>query len=385
MSSKFGKVRHILASSRTKHIAFSLLLIGIFLLLASLPYVMVVARQFDFIPYSLRIAPGTNGDGTLADPPGILPNKTLPTSFLSWPMPLTTSVDLGWSGDRIVSLDRSKWTIVGVTDDTNDPAIVAANYTKGHIVYVTDQLAPQHQLVFNILAWYSNRSKPVRVALMIDSIEPTPEQRLDDWGDCFSDFAKLANESHVSLNVVYHQIRQYDLVDSELTTRNYDVLILAMGWGDGYFSRGRNWDMHNRDATIEKFVASGGILLLPEAGELDEYGFQLPNFQDYRIRGFVLPPSRALNDLFSNQTNSFLMAGISLSAIGVLLTTDMEKKKQEKETYRSASRWLFAAAALWFVVPLLDGLLREQTVVVLWALCADVIALVLLARSTRHG
>jgi hypothetical protein len=324
-----------------------------------IPYGMVVSRSYAFIPYALQIEPGTNGDGSLSYPPAIVPNSAV-SSFLTWPMNLGAPSDLGWSGDRIVQWDRTTWTAAGLVEGTNVPAILAANYGQGHIVYVTNQLAPHEKLVYNILAWYSRQTgKPIRVGVMIDSTDP-PEQILNDWERCFSHVVQFDSTSHVVLNIQEERIRQYDLNTDSLS--KFDVLILAVGWGDGYYATGWNWNSHHREIAIQNFVKDGGLLLLPEAGFFDDYGVQIPG-------GSVIPPTRTLEQLLSTQTSAFGMVGLSLSAIGVLYTINREGRYLRlARRYDYVAGYLLFATFLWFVVPMLQGDLPRQTASILWAL-----------------
>jgi hypothetical protein len=204
---------------------------------------------------------------------------------------------------------------------------------------------------------------------MIDSTNP-PEQILDDWERCFSSVERIRSEANVPLNVQEERIRQYELNEQDLS--RFDVLVLAVGWGDGYYSLGWNWNSHKRDSAILNFVKQGGLLLLPEAGFYDDYGIALTD-------GYVLPPTRALEALLSNQTNAFAMAALSLSAIGVLYTMRKEREYVRLERrYNWIAGYLFLATILWVIVPLLNGQLLPQTTFVLAALGSDITAAALL-------
>lgn len=322
-----------------------------------IPYTMVIPRSYGFLPYDLKIRPGTNGDGGLSAPPGIVPTDP-PNPILNYPRNLTAPGELGWSGDLIVDFDRSAWTVVAVVENTSPPipAIIAADYSQGHIVYVTHQLARDggEELVYNILVWYlSDRNKPIKVAVMIDSTE-VPEQILNDWERCFSRVIQIGNETKVPLDVQEKRISQYELNGQDLS--RFNVLVLAVGWGDGYYSPSWNWDSHKRDSAILDFVKEGGLLLLPEAGLFDDYGIALPDSS-------VFPPTRGLQGLLSSQANAFSMAVLSLSAIGVLST-----RKEEVRRYNWIAGYLFLATILWVIVPLAGGQLLRQTALVLAAL-----------------
>jgi len=202
---------------------------------------------------------------------------------------------------------------------------------------------------------------------MIDSTNP-PEQILDDWERCFSHFGQLNSASNVSLTVQEKRIRQYELNDQDLA--RFNVLILSVGWGDGYVSHGWNWDPnHIHDTSILNFVKNGGLLLLPEAGFSDDYGYLLPS-------GDVVPPTLALENLLSTQVNAFSMALLSLSGIGVLYTIGKGKYPTLEERYGSIASCLFLATFLWIIVPMLNGILLPQIMIVLWAILVDILAAV---------
>jgi len=333
-------------------------------------------NNFSFIPYYLKVKPGTNGDGTLSDPPGIVPNGT--RSFLDWPFGLTTPGDLGGSGDWIVDWDRSRWTVVGVVDDSpGTPAILAANYTDGHVVYVTNQLAPQHKLVYNIIAWYfpDRGTKRINVAVMIDSTDPAtaPEQVLNDWESCFSEFASLSKDRNVLVNVNETRIRQYALNDKDLS--KIDLLVFAVGWANGYYSEGWNWDIQKRDDAILRFVKRGGLLVLPEAGLYDEYGI------DFGESTSMVIPVRTLQAVLSDQRNSFAMATLSLSAI-VLVYTLKGKYSRLDRRYSWIAAYLFVSTIIWMIIPVAGGQLLRQTWLVLMAILIGVAATGLTLEAT---
>jgi len=311
---------------------------------------------YDFIPYYLKLKHGTNGDGQLTTLPG-LEKIRFGDTFLEWTLHLNTG-ELGWSGDYIDDWDRSKWTTVAVVHEkSSQPAILAANYSKGHIVYVTNQLAPQCNLTYNIMAWYfSAHTTPVRVALMTDSSDP-PEQNLDDWYSCFGEFGRLNGNGKAMIELSWVNIRQYELTTEIL--QRFDVLVLAVGWSDGYRSWGRHWGSPDKDNAIKHFIANGGLLVLPEAGLYDEYGIPFGREVDPLIL-----PFRTLQAVLSDQRNSFAMATLSISGMGLGYTLRGRYARLDRD-YSLIAFFLFLATFVWVAVPMAAGLLLLQTWLVL--------------------
>jgi len=330
-----------------------------------------VARSYDFLPY-VKIRPGTNGDGGISYPPAIVVNGTHGHPILNSSLDLER-IDLGWSGDLITDWNRSEWQVVAVVENRNStPAIIAANQGKGHIVYATNQLAPYERLVYNILAWHfdarelGNRS--INVSVMIDV---PPGQILDDWEKCFNRTEHLRSKENPTMHVNQFELREEDL-------RHVDVLVLAVRWGDGYYAGDWNWNSHGRDDAIRKFVERGGLLLLPEAGFVDDYiGIPVG-------KTFIFPPVRSLEEILSIQSNAFAMAGISASAI-VGLYTIREGYGRVGRRYNWVAGYLFLATFVWIMVPLFGGLLWLQTAALLTALSANLTALIILAYPPIPG
>lgn len=346
-------------------------LIAIFLLSSWVSFYGQIPRDYDFLPYDLRVKAGTNGDGGLAYPPGMIPADPQ-HPILTSPLPLGRH-DLGWSGDLIVEWARD-WEVVAVVEGTTGtPAILAANYGAGHIVYVTNQLAPHEKLVYNILGWHFGtlRQRAARMAVMID----VPlGQILDDWDRCFNAVQQIGSDE--SLSVQSERIHQYQLNQEDLD--NFDVLILAVRWGDGYYAGDWRWSSHNRDPAILEFVKKGGLLLLPEAGFYDDYGIPFPN-------GLVVPlPVKALQDVFLGG-QAFAMVALSLSAIGVTYSIKKDYSLLNRR-YDVIAGYLFLATILWVMVPLCGGwLLPYKTTVLLCAFMTDVAAATIALTSFRNA
>ncbi len=326
-----------------------------------------ISRQYDFIPFKLRVRPGTNGDGGISFAPGIMPTNPQ-NPILKSPLSLTSPGDLGTSGDLITDWDTSNWATLAVVDGRSTPAILAANYGEegGQVAYVTNQLAPFPKLVYDLLAWHfdGSQNRTIKIAVMIESMVP-PEQILNDWDGCFQEVATLASENRTSWNIQYSRIRVFQL--NNLDLNRFDVLVLAVGWGDGYFSTGWNWNIHQGGAAARRFVGRGGLLLLPEAGFYDDYGFWLGDRQ-------IVFPVAALEASLSSQANAFAMAGASLSGIGFLYT--IKKDYLTEPSYAWITMYLFLVGFIWFMVPIFfSGNLWAQTSVVLTATVLDGVAI----------
>jgi len=329
------------------------------------PYFGQLSRNYAFVPYGLNVNPGPTGDGGLSYPPAAVPPPGPPHKILTGPLPLQQH-DLGWAGDYITYYDPEKWEVVAVVENRpQTPAMLAANYGLGQIVYVTNQLAPHENLVYNILAWHFNstlRNTVIKVALMIDV---PPGQILNDWEDCFSRVQNIGRAKSGNVTVSVTRIEQYALAD-DAYLRQFNVLAFAVRWGDGLAAPGSDWNWNRLDRTdaIRNYVQRGGLLLLPEAGWLIDFiGFELPD-------GYILPPVRPMQEYFSNQTSSFAMAGVSLSGVGWVVTMRREIGQTTKK-YNWIVAFLFGAGILWFIVPICTGQLLVQTAVVLWALLMD--------------
>jgi hypothetical protein len=351
-----------------------------------LPYRGQVPRSYQFMPYPIKALPGTNGDEGFSYPPGIV--QSVPPHKITNSALNLTREDLGWSGDYIETPLNASWQVVGVVENSTHPAIVAANFSKGHIAYVTNQLVVYPRLVYNVLAWHFGHlpNETINIALMIDSTNP-PEQNLTSWYDCFGTAQKIGRTQFRLANLTFNveEIHQFDL--NNQTLRRYAVLVFAVGWGDGYYAGdvfgynigGWNWDSHHRDSAIMNFAKTGGLLLLPEAGFVNDYG--IPIGDDY-----VVLPIRSLEDVLSSQTNSFAMAALSLTAIGVIYTT---RSNRNSKSFVKTNIWLvgylFGSTILWIIMPMFGGLLLPQIAVLLMALLTDLAgALILIGKIFRR-
>ena len=173
-------------------------------------------QQYDFIPYPLRIKPGTNGDGGISFAPPIMPTNP-PSKILTYPLKLTIPSQLGYSGDYISEPLNSSWTVDAVVEGTSRPAILTANYCRGQIAYVTNQLAPQHELIYDLFAWHFGglQNRTIKVAVMTESTVP-PEQILSYWNDSFRAVERLAKENRTNWNIQYKTLGAFELEDSDL-------------------------------------------------------------------------------------------------------------------------------------------------------------------------
>lgn len=264
-------------------------------------------RQWAFLPYDLRINTGTNGDGSLGYPPGAV-SCSPRHNILKGPLELSRR-DLGWCGDQIVAYDEENWIVVATIEGSERkrvPAILEASYGNGSIVYVTSPLSRHDRLLLNILMWKFGRlDKDLNIAVMTDVVAWEPE----NWVWCFSSLNKTAKEKGYGCIGSPEEVHQFVLNDEELD--GFDVLVLASGWGDGYYSPDWSWNRKPRDDAIRRFVRRGGLLLLSEAGFVDRW----PRFIDMIGSVFCFP-----------EHNISLMVQISLVSIwGVYTSRELSR------------------------------------------------------------
>jgi len=234
-----------------------------------------VPRRWSFLPHGLSVNAGTNGDGSLGYPPGVVQSNPK-HGILEGPLALSPR-DLGWSGDQIVDYDRGKWNIVTVVEGTSgQPAMLQAFYGNGCIVYSTCPLSEIDRVLYNILVWnYGRLDKNLNIAVLRDVWYP--EYEPESFTACFTKFREYARATGQEEIRPPDKIRQFSLINE--TLRGYGVLILPSGWGDAYDLPDWSWNRHRRDDAILRFVEQGGLLLLSEAGYVDSWGEPIDSIQ----------------------------------------------------------------------------------------------------------
>ena len=220
-----------------------------------------IGSQYDFLPYNLKIYPGTIGDGSrgMASPVAVhIVNTSHPV--VTSPIKLRDE-DLGWAGDFVAEYDKEYWHVIACAGDTVFPAVLECEYGKGRIVYVSNSLTPYPNLVYNIFKWHigCRPMTSLNVAVMVDV---PPLQSTESWRECFATVNKISGYSNMTISEKY--ISSFNL--NYDTLKNYDVLVLMMRWGDGYSLEIGGFHNERRSKAMLQFVHKGGLLLLPEAG-----------------------------------------------------------------------------------------------------------------------
>ena len=292
--------------------------------------------KYDFLPYLLKVFPGTNGDGTSGEklPPGCRIVDVM-HPFVSTPFKLRNS-DVGWAGDLVLDYDKAMWTVIAVADDTRSPALITAQFGSGQIVYISNPLYEFDGLVYNMLYWKEGTSNTsLNIAIMTDvpqGIDPKV------WDGTFDKINHYPIERSTRIAVTWSYIHAYELNSDDLS--EYDILILHPRWGDGYYETTTNWNDPSKSNAIKDFVRYGGMLILPESGFYNR----------------IIPLAYPFYDLYltfrlASVSLAMVAPSVALAALSLSLREKLPELLEEKLWFTLTSCFMMATL-LWIAVVL---------------------------------